>query len=295
MAGECWWAAQIGTSPARRGNVGQISICPVWIGQVENLPHEEHDGSMQIIPVIDLLGGQVVRGIGGRRSEYRPIESQLARGSDPGAIAAAFVEHFGATVCYVADLDAIERGQYQVAAWKAIADAGWKLWLDAGIGNTERRAWVSDQCCDNRLEADLVIGSETLCSEEELLRLADSVQARRMIFSLDLKGGRVLSRIARWTSLAPHEVVTRAVAAGITRIIVLDLADVGAGGGTRTLELCRRLHAENPDVELIAGGGVRSLDDLEQIARAGCNAALVASALHDGKITKADWEAAVGW
>ena len=75
---------------------------------------------MQIIPVIDLLGGQVVRGIGGRRSEYRPIESQLVAGSDPGAIATAFVEHFGATTCYVADLDAIERGKCDIASWKAI-------------------------------------------------------------------------------------------------------------------------------------------------------------------------------
>ena len=95
---------------------------------------------MQIIPVIDLLGGQVVRGIGGRRSEYGPIESQLARGSDPGTIAAAVVEQFGATTCYVADLDAIERAKFDVTSWQHIAQAGLKLWLDAGMGNTDRRA-----------------------------------------------------------------------------------------------------------------------------------------------------------
>ena len=33
---------------------------------------------MEVIPVIDLLGGQVVRGVAGRRDEYRPIVSQIA-------------------------------------------------------------------------------------------------------------------------------------------------------------------------------------------------------------------------
>jgi len=39
---------------------------------------------------------------------------------------------------------------------------------------------------------------------------------------------------------------------------------------------------------LIAGGGVRGLADLTALARAGCNAALVASALHDGKLLPED-------
>jgi phosphoribosylformimino-5-aminoimidazole carboxamide ribotide isomerase len=34
----------------------------------------------------------------------------------------------------------------------------------------------------------------------------------------------------------------------------------------------------------VAGGGVRNWDDLVQVARAGCSAALVATALHDGRI-----------
>ena len=248
---------------------------------------------MQIIPVIDLLGGQVVRGIGGRRSEYRPIESKLAGGSDPGAIAAAFVEQFGATTCYVADLDAIERAQFDVASWKSIADAGLTLWLDAGIGNCDRQACVSDWCREGGIEADFVIGSETLDSEEELHALADHAQAPRLIFSLDLRAGRVLSRIRGWSSLVPQQIADRAVAAGIARIIVLDLADVGTGGGTRTLDLCRELRARYRQIDLITGGGVRGSDDLRKIAAAGCAAALVASAMHDGRLMRADWDAAI--
>ena len=57
-------------------------------------------------------------------------------------------------------------------------------------------------------------------------------------------------------------------------------------GGVGTLALCRHLRAAHPGCELIAGGGVRGPADLELMAGAGCDAALVASALHDGRLTR---------
>jgi phosphoribosylformimino-5-aminoimidazole carboxamide ribotide isomerase len=69
-------------------------------------------------------------------------------------------------------------------------------------------------------------------------------------------------------------------------MIVLDIADVGVGQGTHTLNLCQQLIAELHPVSVIAGGGVRGIDDLKALADAGCDAALVASALHDGRLTR---------
>ncbi len=43
-----------------------------------------------------------------------------------------------------------------------------------------------------------------------------------------------------------------------------------------------------PGVTLLAGGGVRNADDLRRLKASGCDAALVATALHDGRITAAD-------
>ncbi|MEX2026914.1 MAG: HisA/HisF-related TIM barrel protein [Pirellulaceae bacterium] len=248
---------------------------------------------MRIIPVIDLLGGQVVRGIGGRRSEYRPIESKLVAGSDPGAIAAAFVEHFSATTCYVADLDAIEREHWQMDAWQAVSRAGLRLWLDAGLGHGIPLARAREACRAGGIDADYIVALESLGADGEH-KLSMMMQILRMplIFSLDMKDGRPLTKSADWKSLEPIEIAARVIESGITRMIVLDLADVGTSGGTRTLDLCRELKAKYPQLELIAGGGVRNLDDLKRIADAGCSAALVASALHDGRLTRADWDAA---
>jgi phosphoribosylformimino-5-aminoimidazole carboxamide ribotide isomerase len=250
---------------------------------------------MQIIPVIDLLGGQVVRGIGGRRSEYRPIESKLVAGSEPGAIAAAFVEKFGATTCYVADLDAIERDRWQMDAWQVISRAGLRLWLDAGCGKPVPLLRARATCQERGIATDCVVGLESLAMDGQTLSQMVQLFRVPLIFSLDMKEGRPLTKGLNWQSLEPVEIAERVVEVGIQRMIVLDLADVGTGGGTRTLELCRQLHRKFPDLELIAGGGVRNLDDLRQIASAGCSGALVASALHDGRLTIADWDAAVAF
>src|SRR3954451_24567824 len=45
--------------------------------------------AMQIIPVLDIQGGIVVRAIGGRRSEYRPLVSRLTDSTEPLAVAHA--------------------------------------------------------------------------------------------------------------------------------------------------------------------------------------------------------------
>ena len=86
----------------------------------------------------------------------------------------------------------------------------------------------------------------------------------------------------------------QAVASGVRRILLLDLARVGVGQGTGTEELCRRLTRAHHEVSVYVGGGVRGRDDLERLRDCGAAAALVASALHDGRLTRADLDALTG-
>jgi len=83
------------------------------------------------------------------------------------------------------------------------------------------------------------------------------------------------------------ELAERAVAAGVRALLVLDLARVGTGMGL-DLELVRQVRRALPDVELLAGGGVAGPADLARLAAAGCVAVLVATALHDGRLTASD-------
>jgi len=65
---------------------------------------------------------------------------------------------------------------------------------------------------------------------------------------------------------------------------VLDLTGVGVARGPITIQICRALRAQHAWGELISGGGVRHVDDLRALERAGCDAALIATALHDGSL-----------
>ena len=69
---------------------------------------------MQAIPVIDLMGGQVVRARMGDRASYRPLESPLSPTSEPVDVVRGLLEVFPFPTLYVADLDAIQGRRRQL-------------------------------------------------------------------------------------------------------------------------------------------------------------------------------------
>src|SRR5262249_34171482 len=93
-----------------------------------------HGHGMRVIPVLDLMKGQAVRGVAGRRYQCRPIVSWLTTSDEPGAVARAFRTHFGADELYVADLDAIAGQAPALALVTELIADGFDLWVDAGIG-----------------------------------------------------------------------------------------------------------------------------------------------------------------
>ena len=252
---------------------------------------------MRVIPVIDLMGGQVVRGIAGRRDEYRPIQSRIATDSQPGTVARAFVEQFGFDMVYVADLDAIMHGRPDPQAWSEIAASGLKLWLDAGVGTVHAARAVIHQIIIHELhlsgrDVRLVIGLESLESEQDFFSINDMYGYLPPIFSLDLKEGKPIAKNPAWQGLTPLEIALLAESMNALELIILDLADVGMNSGPRTIEFCRQIVGIRGAPDLFAGGGVRGISDLRALASAGCQGALVASALHDGGLSPAKIELA---
>lgn len=238
---------------------------------------------MRILPVIDLLGGKVVRAIGGRRSAYRPVISQIAKDAWPSTVAAAYRER-GFAETYVADLDAIAG---HVPAWSqyaAIAGTGLQLWLDAGLASLDRAQQLLEFRIDGQPLHRLIVGLETLDSINLLEELVAAIGSERLVFSLDLQHGLPRTAIPAWRSRLPLEIAADVLHRGIRRLLLLDVADVGESRGSGTLPLCRQIRALDATVELIAGGGIRHQADVNSLASAGCNAVLVASALHDGRL-----------
>ena len=252
---------------------------------------------MRVIGVVDLLAGLAVHARGGIRERYVPVRTVAgsAIDGDPLALARAYVDHFGLTELYAADLDAIlartsgdartganagrQAHATSVRGLAAIAP----LWLDAGASSAEEAHRVlslgATRC---------IIGLETLGSFDTLPPICAAVGGERVAFSLDLRNG---DPVAPCLGIPPgesaHRLAARAADAGVGAVIVIDLARVGTATSP-DVDLIARVRAAAPAPILIAGGGVRGLDDLARLADAGCDGALVASALLDGRLDAAD-------
>jgi phosphoribosylformimino-5-aminoimidazole carboxamide ribotide isomerase len=243
---------------------------------------------MKILPVIDLLGGQVVHAVRGDRSRYRPLQTQLIGGSDPCNLAGALRTEFGWQSIYVADLDAIQGRPPNRAQIDQLLASEYDLWLDAGLTSlADAVYWSQIEVGGHRLRS-IIVGLESLRSARELRSIVDGLGPERVVFSLDLRAGQPILGADDWDAPDTPMLVHAIAAAGIRRWIVLDLASVGGSAGTPTLGICRYLRQQLADAQITSGGGVRDLTDLRQLQCSGCDYALVATAIYQGRLTKAD-------
>jgi phosphoribosylformimino-5-aminoimidazole carboxamide ribotide isomerase len=235
---------------------------------------------VRVIPVLDLLDSVVVRGVAGRRDEYRPVESSIAVSAAPIDVARAFRDHFGLTTLYVADLDAILHGELNQDAMQDLADDGFELLVDAGARNAADADLVLAAGATK-----VIIGLETWPLLSSLELLTRRVGPEQLIFSLDLKSGELVRTFNDLLNDDPMDVAAAVLEAGVHELIVLDVAAVGTGSGISTLPLCRSILDFAPRSRVITGGGVRTADDLKTLHENELHGALVASALHDGSIS----------
>ena len=238
---------------------------------------------MRVIPVLDLKGGQAVHAVAGDRERYVPLRSVFHPNPDPVALVRGMVDRLGATEVYVADLDAIvDRIEPAYTTFRAIADLGMTLWADVGIEDGPVAACLADSGVTR-----IIAGTETLRGPEALARVVEGATVGSVALSLDLREGvPILAANHTWTGDVRSEgnLVAQATRAGIRTIIRLDLAGVGTGRGVADIPAVPPVEPNQSPIEWIAGGGITSSADLEILARLGYSAALVGSALHDGRI-----------
>ncbi|MDQ2078747.1 HisA/HisF-related TIM barrel protein [Xanthobacteraceae bacterium Astr-EGSB] len=226
---------------------------------------------MQIIPVIDLKGGLVVRARAGDRDNYRPITTPLSGSPDPVDVMGGLLAIHPFPAVYVADLDAITGvGDNRAALIRLKARfPGQMFWVDNGAGSAERAAAVLEDPRDL-----LVLGSECQIDSSLVRSLAGHV---RVVLSLDFRGDAFLG---------PPDILADS-SCWPRHIIAMTLARVGGNGGA-DLDRLKQIKHSAHDRLVYAAGGVRDGADLAALGRIGIAGALVATCLHDGRLTGED-------
>jgi phosphoribosylformimino-5-aminoimidazole carboxamide ribotide isomerase len=233
---------------------------------------------LKIIPVIDILNGAAVHAVRGRRKEYQPLKSILCDYAEPIAVASAF-KRCGFEELYIADLDAIMGYGENFSVLEEIAEkTGLRLMVDAGVSDLNQAQQVFWYKVSK-----VIVGTETLTDLGFVKQAIESFGSDRVVVSLDLKAGKVLSKSESLQSMSALELTCQFQGVGVGELIVLDLARVGSGEGVDFALI--KLLLDNLKVKVLVGGGVNSMKDLETLRDMGVYSVLLATALHSGKIT----------
>lgn len=225
---------------------------------------------MQIIPVIDLKSGHVVHAKAGNRNNYQPLYSPLCQSSDVFDVIAAYLALYPFDQCYIADLDAItDTGNHRLIIDELLKQYPTiEFIVDAGFDD----GFFSRTYLTNHTP---VLGSE--CLSNDILPTLIKTKGQRYILSLDYTlaknlGPESLFKDSRYW---PED------------IIVMSLNSVGSFQGPDFARL-QHYQSQNRNHAIIAAGGIRNMQDLEQLKKMGIDCALVASALHTLAITQLD-------
>lgn len=226
----------------------------------------------EILPAVDLLGDEAVR------LERGAFDRVVAREADPEALARRFVEA-GAQMLHVVDLDGARSGRCRPEVIQALARVAAPATIQAsgGVRTAEDARALVDAGA-----ARVVVGTAAFATPDALPAYVEEL-GERLVVAVDVRGGRVVTR--GWTSetgLSAREALERCARAGVARILCSAVERDGTLGGPDLELLGEVVAAGGPQV--LAAGGIRSLEDVTAVEEAGCAGVVVGRALLEGAL-----------
>jgi len=235
---------------------------------------------MRIIPAIDLKDGKCVRLFKG------DFEKTTEYSSDPVAVGRRF-SSLDVQDLHIVDLDGARFGNQanQAVVQGIAAETGLEIQLGGGIRD---RSSVADWL--NKGVQRCVIGSMAITQIPTVIEWLEEFGSDRLVLALDVNvrdDGMPMLSTHGWTQdagLSLWECIDRYSSAGVMHVLCTDIQCDGAMSGPN-FELYSEILNRYPQLQLQASGGVRNIDDLQQLRSQGVPAAISGRALLDGKIT----------
>ena len=228
---------------------------------------------MYLFPAIDLYEGKAVR-------LYKGDYNQLTvYNDDPTAVAKDFAAA-GAKYIHIVDLEGAKSGT--TPNLDTVIRIKQQSGLFCEIGGGVRSMAVVKAYMDAGL--DRVILGTAAVENPEFVREAVSCYGDKIAVGVDLKDGYVA--VKGWTEKSTLDAVTfcrQMQDIGVKTLIVTDISKDGAMQGTNH-DLYRDLQTQFPALQLVASGGVSSMEDVTRLADTGLYGAIIGKAYYIGAI-----------
>lgn len=235
---------------------------------------------MILFPAIDLIGGEAVRLTEGDFATshiYNP---------DPVAQAALFRDA-GAQWLHVVDLDGAREGRPMQTELigRIVQVAGpMKVELGGGLRTDEDLETVFAKGVRR-----VILGSISVRQPAKVRKWMDRWGADRIVLSPDCRyqDGEFLILTEGWqsgTTLTLAQYLDHYRDHGVESVMVTDVARDGRLTGPN-VPLYQALVTRYPHLQVVASGGVATLDDLDALHQAGCHGVIIGKALYEGRFT----------
>lgn len=232
---------------------------------------------MKLYPAIDIKNGQCVRLCQGVFSDVKVYEEK------PYMVAKEF-EKAGASFLHLVDLDGALAGH--TANAEAIAEIVKNVSIGTEIGGGIRTMEDIKQKLNLGLNR-VIIGTKAVKEPQFIKEAIAAFGAERIVIGIDAKDGMVA--IEGWETVSDRSAVAFALEMkklGATTVIYTDIARDGMLSGPnfeRTEEMIRET-----GMEIIASGGVSSMEDLVRLSEIGCAGAIIGKAIYEKKVNLAE-------
>ena len=235
---------------------------------------------MRIIPAIDIIDGKCVRLT---RGDY---DTKKVYHEDPLEMARAFEDH-GVRYLHLVDLDGARSSHIVNHRILERLASRTNLQIDFGGG------LKSDQDVRTAFESgasQITGGSIAVKDPARFLAWVTRYGADRIILGADARDGKIA--VSGWQEGSDRDLtpfIQEYRQQGIRYVICTDISRDGMLEGP-SLELYRDIlgntqaDAPGAGISLIASGGIRDLADLQALAEAGCEGAIIGKALYEGTL-----------
>lgn len=230
---------------------------------------------IEIIPAIDLIDGKCVR------LSQGDYERKTVYNEDPLEVARMF-EDAGITRLHLVDLDGAKA--HHIVNHKVLETIATRtgLIIDFGGGlKSDDDLRIAFEC-----GAQMITGGSIAVRNPDIFSgWVQQFGGEKIILGADVKNEKIA--VGGWiesTELELIPFVENYMKAGISKVICTDISKDGMLAGPST-ELYRKMLHSQPDMYLIASGGVSSFADIEHLDEAGVPAVITGKAIYEGKIS----------